>query len=405
MNSRQNRPLSVLTLLLVTLTVMPMLSSSTASAQTHTISADANPCLNVRASPSYRAEIVGCIDSGSEVEVSGTDNGWSRIAAQNGLRGWAGSRYLQPAVSGDSSIRIEPAELTAYQPDTNTNDLERVSADRDELAMRLASSARRIEDLEAQLAELARQSLDAGLLQRTTIERDQALDRLRLSEELVGALESELAALRTGSESSSTTSGSLASSLEAANTERQQLARQLAQAEARQLYLQSDLEETRAELMRLKGIPPRLVQARSEPEPIAPAAELEPEPAVVDRLELPVEPDHFGADEVVQTVRAWARSWTNQRVDDYLSFYALAFEPADGQSRELWERLRRERIVRPRSISVTVEQVSPQIIGDRAQVSFVQSYTSDTFNDVVTKSMLLERVSGRWRILEERIEE
>ncbi len=105
-------------------------------------------------------------------------------------------------------------------------------------------------------------------------------------------------------------------------------------------------------------------------------------------------------------IHAWAAAWAAQRVDNYLAFYALDFEPAAGQTRAAWTADRRLRITRPQSITISIEALELRVIGpDRAQASFVQHYRSDTFSDTVYKRLELIWDRDDWYILRESIAE
>ncbi len=108
--------------------------------------------------------------------------------------------------------------------------------------------------------------------------------------------------------------------------------------------------------------------------------------------------------EVRATVVAWARAWADQRPDAYLAFYAPSFRPPSGLSRERWEARRRERITRPRSIEIEVSDLEIGLAGPgRARATFTQRYRSDTFRDVVSKTLELEKVGAKWKIVAEAV--
>ena len=92
-------------------------------------------------------------------------------------------------------------------------------------------------------------------------------------------------------------------------------------------------------------------------------------------------------------------------MDDYLRFYARGYRPPDDLSRGDWEALRRTRILGPEWIEVELSAVEVESLdAERARVSFVQRYRSDSFRDVVRKTQELVREDGAWRILTERAE-
>lgn len=105
---------------------------------------------------------------------------------------------------------------------------------------------------------------------------------------------------------------------------------------------------------------------------------------------------------IKQTVRDWARAWTAQDVEHYLSFYAGDFRPEDGLTRQGWERQRQVRLSRPEWIRVELEKL--RIAEQSAQlavVEFIQKYRSDTYGDVTHKQLILSRENNGWRISRE----
>jgi uncharacterized protein (TIGR02266 family) len=106
-----------------------------------------------------------------------------------------------------------------------------------------------------------------------------------------------------------------------------------------------------------------------------------------------------------EAVRAWARAWSEQRVDDYLSSYSKEFVPPDDLSRSEWEAYRRERLLAPASITLTLEALSEEEIEtERARVTFDQSYETATYSDKVRKTVLLVWEDESWKIAVEESE-
>lgn len=115
----------------------------------------------------------------------------------------------------------------------------------------------------------------------------------------------------------------------------------------------------------------------------------------VERLPSPTE-------EAQGLVEAWARAWSDQRVEDYLDFYSERFEPTGGVGRSAWAERRRDRLASPGFIEIGVEE--PEVVAwgeDRLTLRFVQSYRSDTYQDRVVKDLVLVREAGGWKILSE----
>jgi tetratricopeptide (TPR) repeat protein len=109
-------------------------------------------------------------------------------------------------------------------------------------------------------------------------------------------------------------------------------------------------------------------------------------------------------DDVLGVVNAWAQAWSRKDVDAYLGFYAKDFSTPKGEARADWEKQRRQRLLAPRSIAVSIEAARVSREGDAAKVTFRQDYKSDTFSSRGAKTLVLVRSDdGRWRIRQERV--
>lgn len=109
-----------------------------------------------------------------------------------------------------------------------------------------------------------------------------------------------------------------------------------------------------------------------------------------------------GEREAIEVVQAWASAWSKQDIKAYLSYYASNFDPGN-QSRSAWESDRRARIGGKARISVTVSDLSVSLkSATSASVKFRQSYRSDRLNSHTGKTLVLERKSDGWRIVQEK---
>ena len=105
---------------------------------------------------------------------------------------------------------------------------------------------------------------------------------------------------------------------------------------------------------------------------------------------------------IMNTVSQWAKDWANQNIEGYLSAYSANYEPQENQSRAEWVAQRRARLAAPGEISITISQPSVLLLDDElATVKFLQDYRSDTYQDSVRKTLLLERSKGTWVIVRE----
>jgi tetratricopeptide (TPR) repeat protein len=103
-------------------------------------------------------------------------------------------------------------------------------------------------------------------------------------------------------------------------------------------------------------------------------------------------------------VNGWAKAWSSKNPDGYLAFYAPSFQVPGGEARSSWETMRRDRIVRPKKIEVTIS--SPKVTFDaagRAIVKFRQGYKSDTLDTAGAKTLVLQKNNNHWQIVQERM--
>ncbi len=142
--------------------------------------------------------------------------------------------------------------------------------------------------------------------------------------------------------------------------------------------------------------------------PVVAAAEPKPTPSAAPAPEKPVEkaaPAKPADSEVLETLNGWAKAWSSKNVDAYLAYYARDFKTPGGEARADWEKARRTRISAPKSITVVIEGPKVSIAGDnQASVTFRQGYRSDVVKPTsTTKTLVLAKSDGRWRIQQERV--
>ncbi|MFM2274360.1 MAG: hypothetical protein RL211_232 [Pseudomonadota bacterium] len=105
--------------------------------------------------------------------------------------------------------------------------------------------------------------------------------------------------------------------------------------------------------------------------------------------------------EAEAAVREWAAAWARKDMSAYLVAYGKAFDPPGNQSRAAWEEERRSRILGKSSISVSLEDLSLSVTGDKAIAKFRQSYKADGLAVSSRKTLDLAKVGDRWVIVRE----
>lgn len=139
-----------------------------------------------------------------------------------------------------------------------------------------------------------------------------------------------------------------------------------------------------------------------EAKPAAPAAK--PAPVAVAK---PAEAAPAAGDdkaEVEKTVRSWAAAWSAKDVKTYLTHYAKDFDTPDRMSRSAWEKQRHQRIDKPGSIEVNIDQIEIVVqSATKAVAKFRQHYRSANLDTTGVKTLDLIKSEGRWLIQQERI--
>ena len=107
--------------------------------------------------------------------------------------------------------------------------------------------------------------------------------------------------------------------------------------------------------------------------------------------------------QVKAAVNEWAKAWSDKNVAAYLAAYAPDFETPGGEARGTWEQQRRERIEKPKSISVNVKINSATVNGLEAVVTLRQGYRSDSFKSNSTKTLRMVKNGEKWQIRQERV--
>jgi ketosteroid isomerase-like protein len=127
-------------------------------------------------------------------------------------------------------------------------------------------------------------------------------------------------------------------------------------------------------------------------------------PALAEKPSPEATNDSESSSDVIKTVNAWARAWSEKDIPAYLAFYATDFRAPGGASRSAWEKARRERIGKPKSIQVAIVSPKVNFIDDtHARVSFKQSYHSDAIKSNTQKTLEMVKTGDKWLINQEHV--
>ena len=109
-------------------------------------------------------------------------------------------------------------------------------------------------------------------------------------------------------------------------------------------------------------------------------------------------------DTVIDIIKGWSESWQSKNLGEYFSYYQEDFIPNSFNNNELWVKDRSRKILGKSAIEIDIKDIS--IIfdineGEKAIVEFIQYYKSESYSDVVTKKIILEKFGGQWKIVSE----
>lgn len=142
-----------------------------------------------------------------------------------------------------------------------------------------------------------------------------------------------------------------------------------------------------------RPIRPANKKVEATPPTPAPVATPAPPPVVDDTA--------AAENSITAAVEAWKNAWSGQDIEQYLASYASSFMPAKG-SRESWEKVRRDRVIKPSKITLTISNQKIEMIdASNAKISFKQYYKADGGPISTNKTLILKKENNAWLIHEE----
>jgi len=427
--------------------------------------AAAKPCLGLHAEPASDSKPFRCLSPGHPMDLLESHDGWARVKLLDDQKGWVADSLVrsgvgEPAVSAsiapgsDEAVEVEEdpritklrASLASALDEQSglrrgisalRGEIYELLIENEELTGSLAeqeqavsAAGERIAELEETIAasearqesataEIERLVEEIAALEAVAAERSVRLERSeaerRELEEATLALRGEIVELRSANERlASEAAAQPAPDISEANAGLLEEALGLTEAERFELeQAAAALQSEVSELRRANEWLAQAVGERVAGQTAAPSVRLEN--GASREFTQGVEPpgsSHSVLDETsgealeaTAAIQAWARAWSDQSVDEYLSFYSSAFEPPDGLTREDWKAQRRERLSRPERIDVRLALAGLRWIDDgRLEATFLQSYTSNLMADIVVKRLELVRSEGSWKIVAERVD-
>jgi murein L,D-transpeptidase YafK len=100
-------------------------------------------------------------------------------------------------------------------------------------------------------------------------------------------------------------------------------------------------------------------------------------------------------------VNKWLTAISEKNTNTYFESYAPAFSPADGSSKQSWERKRRHEIAQTPNQQIKISHLTFRQNGDQVVAVFTQTVSNETNKLTSIKTLDLVKVSGKWKILSE----
>jgi adhesin transport system outer membrane protein len=108
--------------------------------------------------------------------------------------------------------------------------------------------------------------------------------------------------------------------------------------------------------------------------------------------------------EVSARLAEWGAAWASRDVKRYLDFYAAGFLPDGGLGRDAWVRQREQRLSKPASIRIEMQNLNVQMSGPNTAVAeFRQIYAADAYRDSAEKTLEWRKENGQWLIVRETV--
>jgi len=112
-------------------------------------------------------------------------------------------------------------------------------------------------------------------------------------------------------------------------------------------------------------------------------------------------PTASAEDAAVSAMRQWLAAWQSKSMDAYFASYVDGYK-GDMRSSSQWKKSRTEKITGKTNIAIKVDNVAVTSLDSKqAQVTFTQTYTSNSFVDTTQKTLLMVNQAGNWLIAKE----
>jgi hypothetical protein len=100
----------------------------------------------------------------------------------------------------------------------------------------------------------------------------------------------------------------------------------------------------------------------------------------------------------------WKNGWKAAELGTYLSAYSKDFIPSGDMSLATWRKNRTENLTQPQYIRIElVNPIIEMLEQTRVMITFKQIYETETYRDIVIKTLTMKREGEQWRIIKEQV--
>jgi SPOR domain len=105
-------------------------------------------------------------------------------------------------------------------------------------------------------------------------------------------------------------------------------------------------------------------------------------------------------DVVMAHFLVWLKAWQGKQLDSYFSFYSRSFE-SGGKPLKDWRQEQSKSLDEIKQIKVEVNDLEMLEKGDTVEMSFTESFQSESFSDIRRKVLVWKKEKGVWKIIAE----
>ena len=104
----------------------------------------------------------------------------------------------------------------------------------------------------------------------------------------------------------------------------------------------------------------------------------------------------------IKAVNRWVWTWKSQNVNAYLGSYVKNYTPGRGLNHSQWKQQRAERLTKPSFINIKLSSITAKRINNNViELTFLQSYRANTYEDQTKKRLTMVRIGPKWLISKE----